>query len=178
MNIFFFTILILVFFVFQTVILPSFSGFPQCFDLLIIVVLYLSLIAERHAVLLAIIAVGAVMDSTSGVPFFFHIFSYLWIYFIVQIVKQLLFQHSIVFVLIISIVSVLIQHGLLLLSVFVRQGTGAIVAFDFGLLIRQAFWGFVIIPPSIWLINICRLSCVDAAQMFKKQLVRKYKGEL
>jgi len=103
---------------------------------------------------LAIIVIGCIMDSISGVPFFHHIFSYLWVYIIVQIAKQLLFQRSIVFVFIISIVSISIQHGFLLFSVFVQHGADAIFEFNFNLLIRQIFWGVVFIPPGIWLINI------------------------
>lgn len=178
MNIFFFIILTLFLFILQTVILPTFSWFPQCFDLLIIVILYISLITNRHSVLFAVVFIGAVMDSTSGVPFFLHIFSYLWIYIIVQLVKQLLFQHSLVFILVISVVSVLIQQGLVLLSIFVRQGPDAFIGFNYGLLIRQAFWGLLFIGPSIWLINTARVNWIFTARAVKKQLVRKYRGEL
>ncbi len=178
MNIFFFTFLSLTLFIFQTVILPSFSWFNQCFDLLIILVLYLSLISNRSSILFAIIFIGAVMDSISGVPFFYHILSYLWIYIIVLLVKQLLFQRSLVFILIISIVSVLIQHGLLLLSIFIQQGQNAIIGFDYGLMVRQMFWGLIIIPPCIWFVNVCRQHWNYVAKMMKKEFIRQYKGEL
>ncbi len=178
MNIFFFIILTLTLFILQTVILPSFSWFYQCFDLLIIVVLYISLISRRHSVMFAIVFIGALMDSTSGVPFFLHIFSYLWIYLIVQLVKQLLFQRSLVFILIISVVSVVIQQGLVLLSIFIQQGSQAFMDFNFGLLIRQAFWGLLIIGPAVWLVNIGRINWLIASRILKKQMIRKYKGEL
>ena len=123
MNVLFFIIFTLFLIVLQTIVLPSFPWFAQCFDLLIIDILFLSLISSHYSIIAAIVVIGCIMDSVSGVPFFYHIFSYLWIYIIVQIVKQLLFQRSIMFILIISIVSILIQHVLLLLSVFVNQGS-------------------------------------------------------
>ena len=150
----FFIVLTLFLIVIQTIVLPSFSWFDQCFDLLIIEIIFLSFISSHYSMALAIIIIGCVMDSISGVPFWYYIFSYLWIYIIVQIVKQLLFQRSIIFIFIISIVSISIQHGFLLFSVFVHQGVNPILEFNFGLLIKQVFWGAIFIPPGIWLINV------------------------
>lgn len=178
MNILFFTILTLFLFVLQTIILPSFTWFSHCFDLLIIMVLYLSLISKRHIVLLPIMLIGAVMDSTSGVPFFLHIFSYLWIYLIVQMVKQLLFQRSLIFILIISVVSVAIQQGLLMLSVFIQRGTYAVFELNYGLMIRQIFWGLVLIGPGIWLMDIARINWITVTSAIKKQMFQRSKGEL
>jgi len=154
MNAFFFITLTLFFIVIQTIILPTFLWFDQCFDLLIIEILFLSFIPSHYSMVLAIIAIGCLMDSISGVPFGHYIFSYLWVYIIVQIAKQLLFQRSTVFIFIMSIVSISIQHGFLLFSVFVQNGVDAIWELNFTLLIRQIFWGVVFIPPGIWLINI------------------------
>lgn len=52
--------------VFQTAVLPSFFWFSHCFDLLIIVVLYLSLAFSRAGAVFAIAGMGIVMDSISG----------------------------------------------------------------------------------------------------------------
>jgi len=154
MNAVFFIILTLFLIVIQTIILPSFSWFDQCFDLLIIEILFLSLISSHYSMVLAIIFIGCVMDSISGVPFGYHIFSYAWIYIIVQIVKRLVFQRSNSFIFIMSIVSISIQQGFLLFSVFVNQGVNSILEFNFGLLIMQVFWGAIFISPGIWLINV------------------------
>ena len=178
MNILFFIILILTLFVSQTILFPSFTWFSQCFDLLIIVVLYLSLISRRHLVVLPIMLIGAVMDSTSGVPFFLHIFSYLWIYLIVQLVKQLLFQRSLIFLLIISIVSVATQQVLIILSIFIQRGPVAMLELNYGLMIRQIFWGLVIIGPSVWFVNIARTHWLSLTSELKKQMIRSYRGEL
>ena len=176
MNVLFFIILTFFLIVVQTAILPSFPWFSQCFDLLIIDILFLSLISFHYSMVAAIIIIGCIMDSISGVPFGFHIFSYLWIYIIVQIVKQLFSQQSIIFILIISIVSVLIQHGLLLFSIFVNQGHNTILAFDFTIMIRQVFWGFVFIPPGIWLVNVFWRNWIFIIKFLQKQITQKYRG--
>jgi rod shape-determining protein MreD len=153
MNFVFFIILTLFLIVIQTIILPSFSWFAYCFDLLIIEILFLSYIPSRFLMVFVIIIIGCVMDSISGAPFCYHIFSYLWIYIIVQMVKQLFFQQGTLLVFIISIVAISIQHGFMLFSVFVNQGDNAIWEFNLGLLLRQVFLGVVFIPPGIWLVN-------------------------
>lgn len=154
MSAVFFIVLTLVFIVLQTIILPSFLWFDQSFDLLIIEIIFLSLISTRHLMVLAIIVVGCLMDSISAVPFFHYVFSYGWIYIIVQIAKQLLFQRSTIFIFIMSMVAIVIQQLFLLFSVFVQHGVSAIWDFDVTLLLRQIFWGAVFIPPGIWLINM------------------------
>ncbi len=176
MTTLFFIILTLFLIVMQTIILPSFSWFVQCFDLLIINVLFLSLISSHFSMIAAIIIIGCIMDSISGVPFCFHIFSYLWIYIIVHLVKQFFFKRSIIFILIISIVSVVIQHGLLLFSVFVNQGGKTVLEFDFTLLIRQVFWGLVFIPPGIWLVNVLWQNWVFITKLMRKRMAQKYRS--
>jgi hypothetical protein len=176
MNILFFVILTCFLMVVQTIVLPSFFWFNQCFDTMIIMVLFLSLISRHYSMIIAIVLIGCIMDSVSGVPFFFHVFSYLWVYIIVDIVKQLLFKQSIIFILIISIVSVLIQHAMLFLSVYIQNGHVAATSIDFGLLLQQVFWGFVIIPPGIWTIRVLWYAWRSIIGSVQKQIVRKYRG--
>lgn len=154
MNALFFVLLTLFLIIFQTVLLPSFSFFINCFDLMIINVLFISLISKRRSTIFMIILIGLVMDSIAGVPFTYHLFSYLWIYIIVHLVRQFFFQKSIIFVLIMSVVSVAIQHGLLLLSILVNQKDILIQTIDFGLLFKQLVLGLIIIPPCIWFLDI------------------------
>lgn len=153
MKIVFFTILTTFLIILQSVVLPCFSQFDHFFDLVIIAVLFISLKTIHHVTIVGVIAIGCFMDSISGVPFAFHVFSYLWIYIIVYIFRQLLFDQSMVFVFIISIVSVIIQHVLLLFSILVTKGYDDVMMFDYQLLIRQVFWGFLLIPLSIWVLN-------------------------
>ena len=173
MNVFFSLIVTLFLIVIQTVILPSFSWFTQSFDLMIINVLFLCLTFSHYSVIFGIILIGCIMDSLSGTPFGFHLFSYIWIYIIVNLGKQMLFTQSIVFILIVSLAAVIIQHGLLLFYVYVNHGQAAILAFDFGLLIRQAFWGMGFISPGIWFANVCRQNWIFLARFLQKKMIHR-----
>ncbi len=168
-------LIILTFFliILQSTVFPYFSWFDQCFDLLIINILFLSLIASRHSMIFAVIVIGCAMDSISGVPFYYHVFSYLWIYIMVNIVRLLFFDQSVLFILIISIISVIIQHVLLLFSIFINNGNDFSLGFDFSLLIKQTFWGFFFIPLSIWVINIFWLRWNSMAKLMRKQIIQK-----
>lgn len=158
----------------QTVIFPSLPLFAQSFDILIIVVLYLSLAYSRYGAAFAIAAIGGIMDSISGVPFFHYIFSYLWIFLIVQLFKQLVFQRSVIFVVVVSLAAVAIQQCLTLFSVFVGQGQAGVRGLDYSLAVRQILWGGLFIPPSVWLMNFMRHNYVYTIRRFRRELVRKY----
>ena len=162
--------------VLQSTVFPYFSWFDQCFDLLIIDILFLSLIASRHSMIFAVIVIGCAMDSISGVPFYYHVFSYLWIYIMVNIVRLLFFDQSVLFILIISFISVIIQHVLLLFSIFINNGNDFSLGFDFSLLIKQTFWGFLVIPLSIWAINNFWIYWNYMTKLMHRQLIQKHKG--
>ncbi len=158
MKVLFFVLLTFFLIVLQSIVLPSFFWFEYCFDLLIIEILFLSFIASRHTVIFVIIIIGCIMDSISGVPFSYHIFSYLWIYIMVYIVRLFVFDQSITFILITSSVSLIIQQMFILFSIFLDQGRDYLFALDFTLLLEQTLLGFVFIPVGLWLVNIVWLS--------------------
>ncbi len=160
----------------QTVIFPSFSWFSQCFDILIVVVLYLSLAYTHYGAIIAIVVIGGIMDSLSGVPFFLHIFSYLWVFLIVQLFKQLVFQRSVVFMMVIGMIAVTIQQGLMLFSVFIQQGQQGVFNFDFALILRQIVWGALLIPPGVWTMGVLRQNYFYVIRQFRRELARKYRG--
>ncbi len=153
MKALFFIFFTLVFIVIQTIILPGFSFFINSFDLMIINILLLCLLSTRFPTVLSIVLIGMIMDSISGVPFGFHVLSYIWIYLLVYLVQQFLFQKSLIFILVISIVSVVIQQGLLLFSIAVGSSDLSVLNIDFRVLIHQLFWGFLCIPPGVWFLN-------------------------
>jgi len=176
MNVLFFVILTIILIIFQTIIFPSFSWFSQCFDLMIMNIIFLSLVYSHYAVILTIILVGVIMDSISGVPFFHHVFSYLWIYLLVQLFKQFVFKRSILFILLISLISVLIQQGLILFSVFIDQGHEAVWQMDFTLMAKQLFWGGILIPPGVWVINVFRQYWIYLVKISRKQFAHRNRG--
>lgn len=153
MNALFFIFFSLFLIVVQTVILPVSNIFVQCFDLMIINILLLSLIINHVGVVIAIIVLGIIMDSLSGVPFGYHLFSYLWIYILVTLFRQLFFQKSVAFLMVISIVSVLIQQLILLFSIFIKTSDTQGFQFDISLFVPQLLWAFIVIPPSIWALD-------------------------
>ena len=173
MNFSFFAILALFFIIIQTIVLPWFSWFPNCFDLVVIYIIYLSLIYSHYGILAVIVLMGLIMDSISGCAFFYHVFSYVWIYLIVQLFKQFVFQKSFFFILLISMVSVLIQQALIVFSIFIIQGR--VFQTDFSLLFNQVIGAFIVIPPSLWLITLFRTQWHTAGQALKKNFIQRYR---
>lgn len=176
MNLSFGVIITLFLIICQTVILPTFSWFPQCFDLLIMNILFLSLAHSHYGAIIGIVLIGGIMDSISGVPFFHHIFSYLWIYLIVQVFKQFVFQRSILFVILISVIAVVIQQGMVLFSVFLDQGRSMVFQMDFYLMLRQVIWGGLFIPPGVWMINVLRQNFFYGFKQMNRAFDRRYRS--
>jgi len=176
MNFSFFFIVSLALILCQTIVLPGFFWFSQCFDILIVVVLYMSLVSSGYGAILAILVVGGVMDSISGVPFSLHIFSYLWVFFIIQLFKQFVFQRSASFMMGVSLVAVAIQQGLMIFSVFVSHGRTGLLGLDYSLVLRQMIWGVLFIPPGVWIMNILRQNYFYMIRQFRRDLARKYRG--
>jgi rod shape-determining protein MreD len=94
------------------------------------------------------------MDSISGGPFFHYIFSYFWIWMIVQGMKRFVFSKSIWFLLMISLISVLIEHIFLVLSVFSLHGKIILTGLNFGQMAWQIVSAVIIIPVALWMLNI------------------------
>ncbi|MFN2435783.1 MAG: rod shape-determining protein MreD [Desulfotignum sp.] len=139
--------------VFQTVLLPFFPGAFYCFDLTIILIIYISLNSSHYLAVAAITGIGAIMDSLSGGPFFLYTFSYIWIFLIVHMARQFVFQSSILFVMVISLLAVAIQQGIFFISVFVRQDYTGIGSMDIALMLRQVALGGVMIPLGVGIIS-------------------------
>jgi rod shape-determining protein MreD len=139
--------------VFQTVLLPCFSGAFYCFDLTIIPIIYISLNSSHYWAVAAIAGIGGIMDSLSGGPFFLYTFSYIWIFLIVHLARQFVFQTSILFVMVISVLSVAIQQGILFFSMFARQDYTGIGSMEIALMLRQVAWGGVLIPLGVGMVS-------------------------
>jgi rod shape-determining protein MreD len=140
----------------QSVIFPFFSFFRQSFDILLIIVLLISITSERRSVIFAIIAIGLIMDSISGVSFFLNTFSYLLVYMLIVLFKNVIFKQSVVFIMLISFIAVIIQNGLIVFSIFIKCGTEALYTLDYSLIIKQAFWAVIIISPAVFCFQKCR----------------------
>jgi rod shape-determining protein MreD len=146
-------IISLFFVVFQTVLLPSVSCSFYCFDLTIILIVYVSLHFSHYMIIAVIAVIGGTMDSLSGGPFFIYTFSYIWIFLMVQLARQLVFQTSILFVMVISLMAVSIQQGLILFSVIARHDTTGVGPLDVSTMLRQVVWGGAMVPLGVVLIT-------------------------
>ncbi len=175
-NLVFFFIATLTFMILQSVVIPGFSWFPHCFDLMIINVLYLSLFSIRYWVMITLVLIGVIMDSLSGGPFFLHTTSYLCIYLIVFLLRQLVFQHSTAFVLVVSLAAALIHQGLVLFSIFLIQGYQGIATADFSLAAGQIIWAVVGIPAGVWLLGVFHHNFSYAVKISRRQLAGRYRG--
>lgn len=171
---FFFSTLFLV--IIQTVVIPDVFWFPHCFDLMIINILYLSLFSPRYWVPFGLIIIGSIMDSLSGAPFFLHTTAYLCVYLIIFFLRRLVFQHSAVFVFIVSLASASIYQGLVMFSVFLLQGHRAIVDRDYNLFIGQIIWAAVGIYIGVWLLEILHQYFLHAVKQSCRHMARKYRG--
>lgn len=172
MNILFFALLTLFLIIVQTIVLPSFSWFSLCFDLGIINIIFLSLLYSHYVVLGVIVFIGLIMDSISGGAFFYHCFSYAWIFVLTQLSKQLVFQKSVLFVFIISIGAVLIQHGMVLFSIFLGQGR--VSPADISMMFKQALWAVVIVPFCLMSLGPIRGKWLSLSKSLKKQFKSRY----
>lgn len=173
MNFSFFFIVTIALIICQTIVLPGFFWFPQCFDLLLIVVLYMSLIYSRYWVIFAILIIGGIMDSISGGAFFLHIFSYLWVFLIVQVFKLFVFEKSPLFMMVVSLAAISIQEGLILFSVFITQGAAGL---DYFMFFRQMIWGMIFIPTGVWILTLMHQNYAYLIKMFRRDMARKYRG--
>jgi rod shape-determining protein MreD len=156
MDAIFISVLTVCLIIFQSVIFPSFSFFHQSFDILLIVVLLISISSVHNSMIVPVIIIGWIMDSISGVIFFLNIFSYLFIYMLIALIKRIIFKQSFFFIIIISFLAVIIQNCIIIFSVFVTQGTEAVLALNYALIIKQALWGMFFIPPAVFFFQKCQ----------------------
>ncbi len=156
----------------QTIILPNVTWFNYCFDLQLINILYLSLLFSQYRIIFSIILIGVAMDSLSGAPFFYYTFSYFWIWVIIQGMKRFVFLKSIWFLLMISLISVLVEHVFLMVFVFSQQGENVFAGQDFKQMLWQVFSAVIIIPPAIWTMNLLFQNYVFTFKQFIKNFRR------
>ena len=153
MKISFFVILTLFLTILQTTAFPDFFLAHHSFDLLIVNIIYLSLVFSHPGMIIFVILIGCIVDSVSGVYFGLYLTTYLWIYLIVQGLKQVVFLRNIVFYVIIAAVAVAIESIFLTLSVFIYQGKNGVLSLNYFLMAKQMFWACIFIPLSFGIIT-------------------------
>ncbi len=96
------------------------------------------------------------MDSISGTPFGLYMSAYLWICISVQIMKRFVHSGNIIFLPLISALSVFLENCFLVFFFFVRYGEANFYSQDIMLMAKQMAWAFFIAPLMIWVMHICQ----------------------
>lgn len=154
MKFLFYIILFILLIIVQTAILPNFPFFSQSFDLLIVNILYMSIVFSSPWLLVVIVLQGCIMDSISGTPFGLYMSAYLWICILVQIMKRFVHSGNIIFLPVISALSVFVENCFLVFFFFVRYGEANFYSQDIMLMVKQMAWAFFIAPLIIWIIHV------------------------
>ncbi len=168
-NIVFYVLTSLFLIIAQTSFLPVFSFFDYSFDLLIINVLCLSFLFSSPLVIVGILLLGLCMDSISGAPFGVYTSAYIWIYFFIQAMRCFVHYGNMIFVPMVSALSVLMENGFLFFTFFVSRGRSAISVSDLVMMGKQMFFAFFMLPVCIMLIHILRKRW--------EYIIKKYAGK-
>ncbi|MGD9731081.1 MAG: hypothetical protein AB7U45_02780 [Desulfamplus sp.] len=145
--------------VIQTSILPSIPLFSGCFDILLIVVLFLSLMFSNFTLIAAVIILGWSMDSLSDAPLGLYTITYVWVFLLVQFLKRFVHRGNIIFIPSISAFSVVMSNGFLFFSFLVRYGREAVSIEDVLLAGKQSLWAFFLIPICFVVIHSAHTIC-------------------
>ena len=157
MTVLFYPILSLVLVILQTTLVPEIRCFTHCFDLLIVNVLYVSLFTSNGFLVLYMVVLGWIMDSLSGAPFGFYISCYVWIYVFVQILRHVIHAGNFIFIPVISVIAIFMEHGFLMFILLVKQEGWSFSSMDLFSMGKQAMVGVFIIPFFLWLVHGCKI---------------------
>lgn len=89
--------------------------------------------------------------------------------------RRLVFQHSAIFVFLVSLASACIYQGLVMFSVFLLQGQKAIAGTHYHLYIGQLFWAAVGIPIGVSILGALHRNFSHAVKQSGRHLARKYR---
>lgn len=157
----FYTTLSLSLILIQTSVFPYISFFSHGFDLLLIIIMFLSLMFSHSGLIAAVFLIGWCVDSLSGAPFGLYTISYVWIFILVQTLKRFVHRGNIIFLPCISAFSVIIENGFLFFSFFIRYGSEAISLQDILAAGEQSLWAFFIMPVCVVIIHALHNICAN-----------------
>ncbi len=136
----------------QTALMPYLSTFNQFYDLLLLIVLYLSLYRPARESLPIVFFLGLVMDNLSGSFFGLFITAYFWIFVIVSWGTRFLHVGSRILVFTVVAAGVLIENFIFLGSIVILGKGFQLPKEVFNTVGMQTFWA--IITGSVFLILI------------------------
>jgi cell shape-determining protein MreD len=133
--------------------MPYLSAFKQFYDLLLLIVLYLSLYRPVRESLPIVLLLGLVMDNLSGSSFGLFVTVYFWIFVIVSWGTKYLHVGSRILVLTVVAAGVLIENFLFLGSIVLLGKGSQLPKGVFDNVGVQAFWAIFTGPVFLILIR-------------------------
>jgi cell shape-determining protein MreD len=145
----FYSALCLSLIVFQTTIVFYFPVFERCYDLLLVVVIYLGLHRPARESLPVILAAGFVMDNLSAGPFGIYLTVYFWLFAgIKSVIGTIEIRNSIFFLFIVA-AAVAVENLLFLAVRAAAAEPGGILTDTASMLAGQVGWALFTGPVGL-----------------------------
>lgn len=134
----------------QTAVLPAIPLFDTLFDVIGLFVIYLGFYRPGREALPVVVILGFLADNLSGAPFMLYITAYLWVFFGIRVLAQIV-QVSLRFRTAYIVASgVLIENIVFVLAfALLGSGTHSPVA-GTGAVITQLVWAFTLGPILVF----------------------------
>ncbi len=172
MNILFFAFVFFFLVIIQTCVLPYISCLFWCFDLQLIPVLLVSIRYNHYSACICTAFVGLLMDSLSGCAFFTHMFSYIWIYAMIQLFKRMVFLNNFFFIFVVTILSVCIELGMVVFPALIAKEQAFYGSFVYE---KQAVMAMIIVPPMVWVLDALRKHWIDFVESMQEKWIQIYR---
>ena len=131
---------------FQTTIVPAVPVLNTLFDFVGLFVIYLGFYRPAREALPAVVILGLLADNLSGAPFMLYITAYLWVFFGIRVLSQIL-QVSLRFRTAYIVAAGVLMENLIFIFafVFLGPGTDSPVAAT-GAVVMELIWAFTLGP--------------------------------
>lgn len=143
-------VVIIVFIVAETSVLPYMPSVFRFYDFLVPFAVYLSLYQSLATGLPVIIAGGMAMDMLSGAPMGIYLASYLWIYLIFRLVPGWVRFGDHILFFFLSIIGVAIENVIFATAVWVISNVSFFTVHTGKTILLQLFWTMVT-APFLWI---------------------------
>ncbi len=172
MNIIFFACIFFLFLILQTC-MPGLSSSFAVIGLDLVPVILVCILYQHYAILMGLAAAGILMDALSGCAFFTHMFSYVWIYVLIQFLKKRVFLKHSLFILLLVLLSIGIESVMTIFPCAMAQGQFVCLETFFHW--KQVVWSVGVLLILIWLIETLRKQWLVFAAGFDKNMSQSYK---
>ena len=131
---------------FQTTVVPAMPVLNTLFDFVCLFVVYMGFYRRARESLPVVVILGLLADNLSGAPFMLYITAYLWVFFGVRVLSQIL-QVSLRFRTAVIVSAGVLIENLIFILAFLMLGAGAhLPVAATGTVIVQLIWAFILGP--------------------------------